>query len=123
MAEKITPSKTYKIDFTNKRIIGTVDGHQAIIQFCRKVLNTDKYAYAIYDWYYGNQLYTLQGKSVDYAIMEIPRIIIDALMQDSRITNIYDWYFEKTNVDSLYCRFTVESIFTTPVVVDTEVKL
>ena len=43
------PSLTYRLDFTNRRIIGKIDDKEAVIQFIKKVLETDKYAYEIYD--------------------------------------------------------------------------
>ena len=56
---EIQPTKTYKLDLINKRIIGLIDGREAVNQHIRKVLSTDKYAYEIYDWYYGNEILKL----------------------------------------------------------------
>lgn len=105
------PSLTYRLDFTNRRIIGMVDDKEAVIQFIEKVLNTDKYAYPIYDWYYGNELFTLVGMPYDYIVVEAPRIIEEALLVDDRITYIDQWSFKKVAVDAIEISFLVHTIY------------
>lgn len=106
-----TPSDTYRIDWENKRIRGRVSGLEAVRQFVEKVLRTDKYSYAIYDWYYGNELYNLKGKPFEYITAELPRIIEEALLVDNRILSITDYEFEKIGVDAMTVSFTVNSIY------------
>jgi len=105
------PSLTYRLDFTNRRIIGMIDDKEAVIQFIRKVLETNKYAYAIYDWYYGNELFTLVGMPYDYIVVEAPRIIEEALLVDDRITYIDQWSFKKVAVDAIEISFLVHTIY------------
>ena len=105
------PSLTYRLDFTNRRIIGKIDDKEAVIQFIKKVLETDKYAYAIYDWYYGNELLTLAGMPYDYIVVEAPRIIEEALLVDDRITYIDQWSFKKVAVDAIEISFLVHTIY------------
>jgi len=105
------PSLTYRLDFTNRRIIGKIDDKEAVIQFIKKVLNTDKYAYPIYDWYYGNELLTLAGMPYDYIVVEAPRIIEEALLVDDRITYIDQWSFKKVAVDAIEISFLVHTIY------------
>lgn len=105
------PSLTYRLDFTNRRIIGKVDGKEAVMQFIKKVLNTSKYAYEIYDWYYGNELLTLVGMPYDYIVVEAPRIIEEALLVDDRITYIDQWSFKKVAVDAIEISFLVHTIY------------
>lgn len=109
--EQISPSKTYKIDFENGKVAGTIDDFEAIFQFVQKVLSTDKYAYTIYDWYYGNELYTLVGKPFAFIKAEIPRIIKDALLVDSRINDVTDFEINRLSVDSCEISFNVNSIY------------
>lgn len=105
------PSLTYRLDFTNRRIIGKVDDKEAVMQFIKKVLDTSKYAYEIYDWYYGNELPALVGMSYDYIVVEAPRIIEEALLVDDRITYIDQWSFKKVAVDAIEISFLVHTIY------------
>lgn len=105
------PSLTYRLDFTNRRIIGKVDDKEAVMQFIKKVLDTSKYAYEIYDWYYGNELLALVGMSYDYIVVEAPRIIEEALLVDDRITYIDQWSFKKVAVDAMEISFLVHTIY------------
>lgn len=107
----VYPSLTYQLDTVNHRLIGKIDGKDAIMQTIQKILNTDRYAYEIYDWYYGQQLIELLGKDFAYAEAEIPRIINEALLQDDRITEVVDFEFEKTDSESLTVTFLVKTIF------------
>lgn len=105
------PSKTYRLDFENKRIIGKVDGADALLQFIRKTLSTDKYAYPIYDWYYGNELLNLVGKPYAYVETECPRIIREALLVDGRILSVDNFKFSNMSTDSLTVSCTVRTVF------------
>lgn len=107
------PDKTYKLDFVNKRIIGKIEGAEAVWQFLHKVFATDKYAYVIYDWYYGNELYTLIGMPYDYVVTDCPRIIREALLVDDRIISVENFSFSRVSVDSLSVSCTVNTIFGT----------
>lgn len=108
---ELLPAKTYKIDWTNKRIMGNVDAREAVMQFIRKVLSTDKYAYEIYDWYYGNELRELVGKSYDYAVTRVPNIIKEALLVDDRITDVRDFTFVKSAVDAITVSCYVDTVY------------
>ena len=107
----LAPSLTYRIDFVNKRIIGTVDDKEAVIQAVKKILNTDRYGSVIYDWYYGHDMNGVIGQTLEYAMVELQRVITEALLQDDRITNIQDFIYEKTSIDSVVVSFTVNTIF------------
>ena len=105
------PSLTYRLDFINRRIIGRVDGKEAVMQFIKKVLDNRKYAYEIYDWYYGNELLGLVGMSYDYFSVEAPRIVEEALLVDDRITYIDSWSFTRLSADSMEISFLVHTIY------------
>ena len=66
------PTKTFRLDMENGRIMGNIDDSEAVMQFIKKVLDTSKYAYEIYDWYYGNQLYLLVGHSKEILVPRLP---------------------------------------------------
>ena len=108
---EILPTKTYRIDPVNKRIIGVIDGRDAVMQAIRKVLSTDKYAYEIYDWYYGNELIKLVGKSSDYARTRIPNIMKEALLVDDRITDVRDFVFNQPKIDTLVVSCIVDTVY------------
>ena len=110
-AFEILPTKTYAIDLENKRIMGTIEGRDAVMQFIRKVMSTDKYAYEIYDWYYGNELLKLVGKPYDYVVTRIPNIFREALLVDDRITDIRDFTFTQSTLDSVHVSCQVHTIY------------
>ena len=108
---QILPTKTYRIDYGNKRIIGTIEGPDAVIQFIEKVLSTDKYAFEIYDWYYGNELLKLVGHSYDYVVTRIPNIFREALLVDDRIIDVRDFTFNKTAIDSVEVSCHIDTVY------------
>lgn len=108
---EILPTKTYKIDTVNKRIIGNISDEEAVMQFIRKVLSTDKYAFEIYDWYYGNELLKLVGQSYNYAIARIPNIFKEALLVDDRITDVRDFTFSQPAIDTAVVSCVVDTVY------------
>lgn len=108
---EVAPAKTYKIDFTNKRIIGVVDDRDAVLQFIRKVLNTDKYAFEIYDWFYGNDIYTMIGSPYDYVVTRLPNIFKEALLVDDRIVDVRDFTFTKSSIDVILVSCVIDTVY------------
>ena len=108
---EVLPTKTYKIDLVNKRIIGTVEDADAVMQFIQKVLGTDKYAFEIYNWYYGNELLKLVGQSYDYAVTRIPNIFREALLVDDRILDVRDFTFSRSAIDALVVSCHVDTVY------------
>lgn len=114
------PTKTYKIDWDNKRIMGFLDGEDAMKQAVDLHLSTERYQWVIYSWQYGSEIYKLIGKPYDYARLEIKRMIRDALSIDSRITDVDDFKVEFNDGD-IHCKFkiiTTEGEFEQEVVVN-----
>lgn len=101
------PSYTYRLDFENGRIIGKIDNNEAILQAVRKVLNTDRYAYEIYSWTYGNEIYTLFGKDISYTIADLPRILEEALYVDDRIRIIENLTMVPTDLNTVVVEFDI----------------
>ena len=108
---EVLPTKTYKIDPVNKRIIGTIEDREAVMQFIRKVLNTDKYAFEIYNWYYGNELLKLVGQSYDYVVARVPNIFKEALMVDDRILDVREFTFNKSGIDSMTVSCHIDTVY------------
>ena len=75
-----------------------------------KILQTERYRYAVYDWNYGVELENLYGKNVSYVIPELKRRIEDALLADDRVTAVTDFSFREEK-DSVTAAFTVYTIF------------
>lgn len=105
------PSRTYRLDFVNRRIIGKIDDKDAILQFAKKVLDTSKYAYTIYNWYYGNELLSLVGMAYEYIVVEAPRMVEEALLVDDRIKSVANFSFEKLSIDSMKMSFRIYSVY------------
>lgn len=108
---EVVSTETYRLDFINKRIIGKLSRADALMQAVQKIFSTDKYAYEIYDWYYGNELLKLVGKPYDYIVAQIPRIVREALLVDDRITEVTDFEFNRTSVDSMTASFLIHSVY------------
>lgn len=109
----IPSSKTYKIDWENGRILslGTCDGvvaaHQAII----KNIETERYAYPIYDGTYGVGMETYIAKDFDYISMELERNTREALLVDDRNVDILDFKITEFGLDSCDISYTVLTVY------------
>ena len=105
------PTKTYKVDFDTGRVAGYVDETEAMKQAIFKILSTERFLYLIYSWNYGIELDAVVGKSYQVFESEIKRVITEALLADSRITDVTD--FEVTQIDkrTASVKFTAETIF------------
>ena len=105
--EEITqPSRTYRIDFDRGRVIGMVDGLEAIKQAVYKAIETDRFAHIIYGGQYGRQR---------SAPDELQSYIEEALLADDRITAV-DNFQVSYDGDAATMSFTVTTVFgTTPI--------
>lgn len=108
--KKTIPSLTWKINKEQAEVRGMVDEREAMKQAVDKILQTERYRYAIYDWNYGVELEELYGKNVTYVIPEMKKRIEEALLADDRVTAVTDFSFqqEKGNVT---VTFMVHTIF------------
>jgi phage baseplate assembly protein W len=102
------PSKTFFIDFNNNKIVGTVDGIDAVKQAVFLILNTERYENMVYDWDYGFETQDLIGMPIGYVYPELKRRIEEALMQDDRIESVDSFNFEKQS-SAVTVSFTVTS--------------
>lgn len=104
------PSKTYKLDMENNRLAGFTDELDAIKQAIYLILHTERYEYVIYSWDYGLEINDLYGKDIHYVISEVQRRITEALTQDSRITSVDNFNFER-NRNKLHVTFIAHTIY------------
>ncbi|AHD06145.1 DUF2634 domain-containing protein [Paenibacillus larvae] len=103
-------SQTYKIDFEQKRIIGSLNGLEAVKQSIKKILCTSRFEHLIYSDRYGSDIKTLIGKAPALVQSELKRRISEALMQDDRIKDVGNFRFDSSG-DSGTVSFVVTSVF------------
>ncbi len=118
--ESTETSNTFFIDFEKGRISGFIDEKEAVKQAIMLILNTERYKFLIYSWNYGAELEALIGTHPDIVEDEAERLISEALLQDGRITAVYDFEFSR-NRDTLLVNFKVDSIYG-DIDVETEVR-
>lgn len=104
------PSKTFRLDTERKRVIGTVDGLEAVKQAVFCILNTERFDWLIYSWNYGVEFNGLFGKSTGLVKAKIKKRIKEALQQDDRIQSVDTFSFEG-NGKILHVRFMVHTTY------------
>ena len=107
---KLQTSNTYKLNIKKNNISGFIDEINAVKQAVYLILNIERYRYLIYDWDYGFEISDLIGQDINIIQIEIQKRISDALKQDERITNVYDFIFKKIN-KILHVSFSINTIF------------
>ena len=90
------PNRTYRLDLDRGRIfpLGSADGMGAIEQLIRKALITPRFRSLIYDNQYGSELkQTIIAGDVtrEFIETEIPRLVRDAILVDSRVIEAVDF--------------------------------
>lgn len=107
------PSLTYRLDLDRGRIVGMVDGLEAVNQAIRKHLTTPRFRCLIYDNQYGSEIKetVIAGDaSPEYIEAEMPRMVRDALSIDSRVLDIHDFSFSFDGEEA-HIRFGASTIF------------
>lgn len=104
-------AKTYTMLIDDERVMGHVDGIDALKQMIYKNINTEP-VYPIYA-NFGVKKSDLFGIPKPYAYMEITRRIEEALMLDDRILAVRDFYYieEMSRGSDLGFSFVVDSIY------------
>ena len=101
------PSKTYKLDLKEKRIIGYVDSLEAIAQAVHKLFLTERYAWEIYTQAYGVEFESLLGQPTDFVLAIFESRIRDAILADDRIRGVRDFKVTKTDRNTIIASGTV----------------
>jgi hypothetical protein len=104
------PGKTYRLDIVNNRMLGKVDGLEAIKQAIYLRLSTEKDDYLIYSEDYGIQLEDLIGESDTYVLPTLQGRIAEALLRDERVLGVDDFYFTEEK-GSVTAAFTVRTVW------------
>lgn len=108
--EEEIPTKTYRI--LHGRILGLVDGLEAMRQAVEKVMSTPRFQHEIYSESYGHDLEDLIGEEMALAEMEVERLISEALLVDDRILSIENFNITPgVDRSSLQVSFTVSTLF------------
>lgn len=104
--------KTYRFDFETKRLTSElISGLEAIKQFILMALHIPRYAHAIYSSDTGNELMDLiadEDASIAFKIVEIERLVIEALIYDARIDRVYDFEIDHIK-DAFHVSFKVDT--------------
>lgn len=105
------PSRTYAVNFDTGRIVGFIDGQEAMKQAILKILLTERFSYLIYSWNYGAELNAVIGKSYPIFESEIKRVICEALLADSRINSVSEFKVDKIDKRNAAVSFIANTIF------------
>jgi len=106
-----TPTRTFKINLDAGHVGGFIDNTEAMKQAIYKILQTERFQYLIYSWNYGIELTAVVGKSYPVFASEIKRVVREALLADSRITDITDFEVAQINKRTASVKFTAETVF------------
>lgn len=105
------PSKTYRMNIDGNSVQGFTDGQDAMKQMIFRTLNTERYRYIIYPWWYGIETLDLYGEPVTYVCPELERRITEALTVDTRIISVGDFEHDLSVKGVVHTTFTVHTIF------------
>lgn len=116
--EQEKTSRTYRIDWDNGRIIGFVDGQEAMNQYIKKAILTPRFRCLIYSNQYGSEIMdVLLDKNVtrEYIETEISFLVTDTLIHDPRVLRVYNVGIEFGDTypmqDSCIITFDVDTIY------------
>lgn len=102
------PSLTYRLDLAKGRVIGNVNGLEAIKQAVYKILQSSRFSHEIYSFNYGHEMRPMIGQNPLYVKSEVTRLITEGLTQDDRIQGIEGLEMD-VSADSMTVTFTVVS--------------
>lgn len=106
------PSRTWNIDKRNNRIVGEIDGLQAVSQAVEILLNIDRYQFQIFQPYSGNECKKLIGRNATDAEILLQRYVQEALSTDDRILGV-ETISSTVDGDKLVASFDVRTVFGT----------
>lgn len=105
------PGLTYKMDLDGDRVRGLADGSEALRQAVFRILQTERYQYVIYPWWYGIETVDLYGEPVNWVCAELERRIAEALLVDDRIVEVTDFVHDTSVKGTVHTTFTVHTIY------------
>ena len=105
------PSRTYKMELKDTSVRGFADKREALEQAIFRILNTERYRFVIYPWYYGIETLDLFGEPVSYVCPELERRITEALLVDTRIVGVGEFEFDLEAKGVVHAAFTVSTVY------------
>lgn len=106
------PSRTYRLDLVNKRVVGKIDTVEAMKQAILKILLTERYAYLVYNWFYGIGLEKYIGLGYNFLAADIETELKESLKYDDRILNVDEVTVSRgEKLDAVVISFKVQTIF------------
>ncbi|MBO9600392.1 MAG: DUF2634 domain-containing protein [Cohnella sp.] len=99
------PSRTYRLDWERGRVIGMVDGLEAVRQAAYKMLRTERFRHVIYSGNVGHSIRVGIGYQA-----ELQTLVAEALLVDDRVKDVSD-FRSAMNGDAIEIGFTVVSIY------------
>ena len=115
------PGLTWWRDPQTNRIVGQVDGFQAVAQAVEVMLSVVRFRWQIYKPFFGVTWDGLIGLDVGYVAAELQRRVREAVMIDDRVTGVSNYSY-KFDGDNLTANITVNTVFG-PVNQSVEVRL
>ncbi len=116
--EQEIPSRTYRIDWDEGRIIGFVDGQEAMRQYIKKALITPRFRCLIYSNQYGSEIEDMliqRDATREYIETKVRFLVTDALIYDPRIIRVYNIVIQFMDTyplqDSCVITFDVDTIY------------
>jgi hypothetical protein len=104
----LQPSKTYRLDTVNNRIVGMIDNLDAVKQAVWKILQTERNSLPIYGSNYGMDTSGIIGSDFTIARSLVAHRIREALLYDDRINDVTEFNIT-VNGDEILAKFTVVS--------------
>ncbi len=107
------PSRTYRLDLEAGRIVGMVDGLEAVKQAIAKAILTPRFKCLIYDHQYGcevEEAIIAKDATRDYTKAAAEGFVVDALRPDSRVLSVENFNVE-FNGDGARLTFRANTIF------------
>ena len=107
------PSLTYRLDLDAGRIVGKVDGLEAVNQSIRKAVITPRFKCLIYDDQYGSEVeeaVIANDATPEYIEAVMEGFIKDAVSPDTRILDVYDFDIRLED-DAAHIHFKADTIF------------
>jgi hypothetical protein len=105
------PTKVYRMTLGGNSIRGFNDEQEAMKQAVFRILNTERYQYIIYPWWYGIETLDLYGEPVTWVCPELERRVTEALLVDSRISEVADFEHDISQKGVVHTSFTVKTIY------------
>ena len=105
--------REYEFDFNTGQLTGKIlEGKAALKMWIYKALLTNRYAYPIYSWDYGQDLEELigQGYETDFIKSEVERRVQECLLINEHIKGCSNFDINLIN-DQLQISFTVNTTF------------